>query len=77
LSKCFAVSVRKSTIASPPDRNSGIYHHVRGFLAKREISVHPQAALNEAIAKQGESVEALREEYAAGFQRIEEKLASG
>ena len=63
------------TIASPADRDSEIYRHIRDFLTQAGPPVHPQAALTQAVAEQTESIERLTLLSAGGFERLEKSLA--
>jgi len=63
------------TIASPADRNSEVYRHIRDFLTQAGPPAHPQAALAKAVADQTESIERLTQQSAGGFERLEKSLA--
>lgn len=63
------------SIASPSDRNSEIYRHIRDFLCQAGPPVHPRAALTDAVADQTASIERLAQQSAGGFERLEKSLA--
>jgi hypothetical protein len=63
------------SIASPSDRSSEIYRHVRDFLSQAEPPAHPGAALVEAVANQTASIERLAQQSVGGLERLEKSLA--
>jgi hypothetical protein len=63
------------TIASPADRNSEIYRHIRDFLNQVGPPTHPQAELTQVVANQTEAMERLSQQNANGFDRLEKSIA--
>ena len=62
------------TIASPADRSSEIYRHIRDFLTRDDPETSPQAALVQAVSEQKDSIERLTDQNATGFARLERSL---
>ena len=69
------VDANHFTIASPADRNSEVYRHIRDFLTQPEPPAHPQATIAKASSDQAASIAQLTQQNAEGFQRLEERLA--
>ncbi|UPT96389.1 hypothetical protein J4G48_0046535 [Bradyrhizobium barranii subsp. apii] len=65
------------SIASPSDKNSEVYRHIRDFLCQAEPPVHPRAALADAVANQATSIERLSQQSASGFERLEKSIVDG
>jgi hypothetical protein len=63
------------SIAAPVSRNSEVYRHVREFLTNSTPPIHPQARLVQAVESQTESITQLKQQNAAGFERLERRLA--